>query len=230
MTTFDVEALENLYASVSAGDGIDIGDLQARLTQLFSLERSTEEVRDYRLSRGIWKKLADEISPVSRFLQWRRIDSGRVRFPLDDQPPDCWLTPGDGGNPIGIEVTIAQARERFHLAKELVRLFWSRGFIGVPDDAPQEEFDRAMSANPTMYSTEQAVSAIGGGILRCLRRKNRLAFTDFTVLVQAPLSSLPEERWKLLVDEILAGGTRYAFKSAFVIGNADEAPNGFQIF
>lgn len=229
MINFDTVALDDLYERLSSEGGIGVVELQAELRRLFGLPRSNEDLQSYRLSRAPWKKLADEIPPVSRFLLWKNYTAGRVRFPLNNEPPDCWLFPDDGSDPEGIEVTIAQARERFHLAKELISKLWGRGFIGVSDDAPQGDFDLAMSRPRTMYSTDHVVSAVSDGILRCISRKNRPAFAGLTILVQAPLSSLPTNRREMVRDRVIAALGDVSFGELFVIGNADEPPYGFQI-
>jgi hypothetical protein len=126
-------------------------------------------------------------------------------------------------------VTIAQARERFHLATEMERKGIGRGFIGVPDDAAQEVFDRAMARSRVMYTTGQALSAIGGGIHRCLARKNKPKFVGMLLLIQAPLRSLPRQRWAAIRPGLRAAAAPLPFREIYVIGNADERPWGFQI-
>lgn len=229
MSNFDIAALNDLYDRLSSDGGMGVVELQAELRRLFGLPRSNEDLQSYRLSRAPWKKLADEISPVSRFLLWKGYTAGRVSFPLNNEPPDCWLFPVDGSEPEGIEVTIAQARERFHLAKELISKLWGRGFIGVSDDAPQEKFDLAMSRQRTMHSTDHVVSSVSDGILRCISRKNRPAYAGLTVLIQAPLSSLPTDRREMVRDRVIAALEDVPFGKLFVIGNADEPPYGFQL-
>lgn len=117
MGNFDIEALKNLYEKLSSDEGMEVFELQAELKRLFDLPRSSEDLRSYRLSRVPWKILADEITPVSRLLCLRSYTACRVRFPFNNAPPDCWLIPHNGSELEGIEVTIAQARERYHLAR-----------------------------------------------------------------------------------------------------------------
>src|SRR5690349_17755423 len=113
---FDRHILDEFYARVSVESGVDISSFQRDLASLFTRPRSKEDLRDYRLSKGPWKKLADEIVPVSGYLICNGVVSGRVRFSLNDQIPDAWLWRDDQEERVGIEVTIAQARERYHLA------------------------------------------------------------------------------------------------------------------
>src|SRR4051812_949171 len=120
MEPFDVQALEDLYARISAEDGLGVAALQTELMDLFVRPRSRIDLNDYRIAKSPWKKLADEVTPVSRLLRFNGVDYGRVRFPLDNKAPDCWFWPSDSKERIGIEVTIAQGKERFYLASELV--------------------------------------------------------------------------------------------------------------
>jgi len=229
MKPFDSRALKEFYTRISAENGVSVADFQMSLEDLFARPRSAGDLNHYRLSRSLWKELADEVTPVSRFLRFHSIESGQIRFPLDNHPPDCWLWKDGETDPVGIEVTIAQAAERYRLAKELVDTGRGRGFIGVSDDAPRADFDCAMARQRVMYSTGQALSAIRHGILRCLSRKDKPKFAGFILLIQAPLVSLPRERWEAITGELCAAALSLPFREVHVIGNAGERPWGFQI-
>jgi hypothetical protein len=230
MLPFDLAALNDFYARISAEEGVAPLYLQDSLADLFSRPRSDADINSYRLSAGLWKKLADEVVPVSKFLRAFSIGQQRVRFPLNDKPPDAWLWHQGSHDPIGIEVTIAQARERFHLARELIGSRMGRGFIGVADDAPQASFDRAMSRQRVMFSTPQALEAVGSGILRALTRKNDpTKYAGFTLVVVAPLFSLPRERWTAIVPRLKLAAARLPFHSVYVLSNASENLWGIQI-
>lgn len=225
MTTF----LEAFYERISAQAGISLADFKNELDRLKARPRSDDDLNAQRLSRQGWKKLKDEVMPVSRFLRSRGIGSGRIRFPLDDQPPDCWLWEHRGATPCGIEVTIAQATERYHLNKELVETGQGRGFIGLPDNAPRSDFDRVMSNPHEMYSTEQALKAIRGSILDRLAAKDRQRFAGFDLLIQAPLSILPRERWDEIKSDLAAAAVPLPFREIIVISDGDDEPWGFSI-
>jgi hypothetical protein len=229
VSRFDTTALDDLYARVCATEGVGVADLQAQLADLFGRDRSENDLNDYRLSKQPWKKLADEITPVSRFLRIRKINFGRIRFPLNDEPPDAWFWESSDSEPIGIEVTIAQGTERFHLAKELVDSGFGRGFIGLPDDAPPADFKRAMSGQRIIYTSEHALSAIRNGISLCLIRKNRPDYEGCILLIQAPLRSLPYDRWDAIKPDLRAAAASLPFREVHVVGNADATPWGFQI-
>ncbi len=221
--------LNEFYSSAKAGTSV--ADFQVALRGVFARPRSDDDLKDHRLNRRSWKKFADEVTPVSRFLRFRGIESGQIQFPLDlgkDKYPDCWLYKDGGDGPVGIEVTIAQARERYHLANELVETGEGRGFIGVSDDAARGDFDRAMSGSRKAYSNDQALSSIRDGICRCLSRKNKPKFAGFVLLIQAPLlDSLPQERWESIKDDLCAAATALPFREIHVIDGMDCW--GFQI-
>jgi hypothetical protein len=189
---FDLRVLEEFYARLSAKNGVGIAEFQESLRSYFKRARSAQDLDDYRLSRSAWKKLVDEVMPVSRFLRVQGVESGRVQFLLDNGVPDCWLWKNSVKNPVGLEVTIAQGTERYRLARELVeKKDLSPGFIGLPDDAPRRDFDRAVSRGRVMYSTEQALAAVRRGVLRCLYRKNQQKFDGIDLLIQGPLPPEP---------------------------------------
>jgi hypothetical protein len=229
MDPFDICGLNEFYARISAKCGVSVTNFQAELTGLIERPRSDRDLNDYRLSKPPWKKLADEVTPVSRFLRFYGVDSGQIRFPMDNHPPDAWLWQDDENDRVRIEVTIAQARERFHLAKELAGTGLGRGFIGLPDDAPQTAFDHAMSRIRVMYSPNQALSATRRGILRCLARKDKPKFAGFILVIQAHLLSLPREHWEKIRDALSEAAAALPFAQVHVIGDANERLWGFQV-
>lgn len=226
---FDVGTLQNFYDDLSAPSGMSVTDFQNRQATLFAKGRSTGDLNDYRLGKNLWKKLRDEIMPVSRFLKYEQIEVDRVRFPLDNYTPDCWLLI-DNGDDLGIEVTIERGREQYHLTKEMNENGMGRGLIGIQDDAPQTEFDCRMSKPRIMYTSEQSLEATKAGILRCLSRKNDHKYDGvFYLLIQAHLSTLPKERWGAITEELSEEATNLPFQEVHIIGNANEEPWGFRI-
>jgi hypothetical protein len=91
------------------------------------------------------------------------------------------------------------------------------------------EFDRAMASPRIAYATGQALAKIAGGILRCLTKKNNPKFAGFIPLVQAPLLSLPRERWGAVNDILRAAASSLPFGEVYVMSNADEDPWAIQI-
>jgi hypothetical protein len=225
----DVEALKKFYYDLSTPDGMSVTDFHSRLSTLFAKDRSFNDKNEYRLGKKPWKKLSDEITPVSRFLNYRHISADRIRFPLDDNTPDCWLL-NVCGEDRGIEVTIERGRERYHLAKEANENGVGRGFIGIQDDAAQSEFDNCMSKPRSMYSSEQAFDATKAGILRCLSKKIGHNFSKvFYLVIQAHLTSLSKERWSAIKEELSQKAASLPFKEVYVIGDTGSELQGFQI-
>lgn len=229
VSPFDVAALTEFYSRISSEHGMSVAQLQTELMSLFERPRPKSDLRDYRLSRNSWKNLADEVVPISKWLHFMEISSGRIRFPLNDSPPDAWLWHEGAKEPIGIEVTIAQARERFHLARELTSKKLGRGFIGVNDDAPQSAFDEKMAKPRSAYASTEVLSKIGAGIKRCLANKNKPKYAGFTLLIEAPLLTLPRDRWGMIKGELLVEAAASPFEEIFVVSNASDKPWAFQI-
>lgn len=226
---FDIDALNNFYEDLSSQDGMSVKDFHLRLAALFKDDRSSQDIDDYRLGKNRWKKLRDEITPVSQFLKFNNLGVDKVRFPLDNNTPDCWLL-NIKGEDRGIEVTIERGREKYHLTKEMNECGLGRGFIGVQDDAPQTEFDNRMSNPRFMYSSEQALEETRRGILRCLSKKNDQRYSKvFYLLIHAHLTTLPKQRWSAIQQELSQEAASLPFMEIHVIGNADSEPWGFQI-
>jgi hypothetical protein len=219
------EALDRLLSTAQQDAPIAI--LQDALTQLLDAERSEAEMVDWRLRRGKLKKVCDEIIPVARLMRYLGAKRGTLRFPLDSKVPDCFWTPSSAGRPIGIEVTIAQGRGRHILAEELVRAprgGITRGFVSLQDGAPKAQVKATKESQRAMYSTAQALNAVGGGILRCLHEKNQEKYRDMVLVIEAPLEALPQERWKTLQPDLAAEAKSLPFQRVFVLGGGERLP------
>lgn len=223
----DLDTLQSLEARLSALDGVTTSELSELLAEAFEGERSAKDVDDYRLGTRPWKKLRDEVSPVSAFLNYRTLE-GVARFPLDNKVPDAWFTP-EGGAPVGIEVTRALGRTDYELAKELVRNGVGRGFIGLQDNAPKADFDHALQRPRAMYTTPQALDTVSTGIQRCLEAKNNSKYAGMWLLVLAPLSNLPRERWEVIVPALRQQAVPMPFDQVHVFDARGQLPCGFQI-
>jgi hypothetical protein len=211
------------------GTKLALADFHAEFAQLLNCKRTSEELTDARLSRGRWKRIIDEVTPVERFLKFGNVTAGYVKFQLNNQVPDCWFWEKESGTPLGIEVTVAQARERYHLAKELVRKGIGRGFLGLSDSSTEQTFKKATARPRVMYSTEQALSAVKKGITLSLEKKKHPKYVGMDLLIQAPLRSLPDERWNLVKEELIAAASDMPFRQINVIGNTDQKIFGFRI-
>lgn len=226
---FDVDKLNEFYEEISSDEGISIGSFQDSLKSLFQDQRSSSDIENFRLGKSPWKKLRDEITPVSRFIEFNDIGADRIRFPLDNHTPDCWLL-FDVSENLGVEVTIERGREKYHLAKELNETGRGRGFIGIQDDSSQTKFDERLSKPRTMFSSEQALEATKAGIIRCLSRKNETKYKNIHyLLIQVHLNNLPKERWSLIKDDLRQVAKKLLFQEIHVIGDAGDESWGFQI-
>jgi hypothetical protein len=115
------------------------------------------------------------------------------------------------------------------LGQELNEKQVGRGFLGLPDDAPPAAFAERLARPRVMYSTEDALTVIGNGIKRCLIKKNHPKYADHDLLIEAPLRSLPRERWSHIEDILRSAASAMPFRQIHVIGNQDTEPFGFRI-
>jgi hypothetical protein len=196
--------------------------VRAELEALFGRSRSKTDIDNFRMGKNPWKKLSDEICPLLRFLIANGMNEGRVCFPLNDKVPDCWYWPDKSKTPIGIEMTFALGRERIELGRELVEKGIGRGFIGLQDDAPKASFDKALSRQRVMYSSDHALSATKKGILSCLSKKNKQQYDGMILIMQAPLRSPPVERWEYMAQDLITEASLLPFKEIYLIGNSES--------
>ena len=221
---FDLDTLQSLEVRLSSPKGVTTSELTELLSTVFADERSTKDVDDYRLGKRPWKKLRDEVSPVSAFLSFKDLE-GNARFPLDNKVPDAWFT-SNGDVTVGIEVTRALGRTDYELAKEMVHEGVGRGFLGLQDNALKADFNHPLQRPRTMYSTRQALVTVSEGIQRCLEAKDKIKYAGMWLLVLAPLSNLTRERWEAIVPALKQKAAPVSFDQVHVF---DGRSWGFQI-
>lgn len=187
---FTQETLQMLYHAVSAPGGVTVAELHALVGEFSSRPIAEVDLRAYREGRKPWKKLRDEVVPVEHFLSAAYPDDARVRFPLDDQPPDAWVTV-DNDHAMGIEVTGALARAGVEVGKSLAEGKPVPGFIALHDDAKQYEFDRARARGRITHSRKGIDAMIDQAITARLAGKDKQKFADQILIVTAPIGSSP---------------------------------------
>ena len=132
------------------------------LAKYFSGGREECEKHAYRLGTRRYKKVRDEVAPVVGLFHELGLP-GTLHFPLDSHVPDAWYSPVSSQE-IGIEVTRALGRSDYETAKELNETGLGRGFVGLQDNAPAEDFASVMEKPRVAYSTTEAVSTMQEGI------------------------------------------------------------------
>ncbi|CAH2407054.1 hypothetical protein [Mesorhizobium escarrei] len=216
--------LDTIYKVLS--DWTDFETADALVHGYFAGDRTAQEVQRFRARQIPFKKLSDEVVPAMKYL--REIGfKGSLRFPFDNSTPDCWIRTNDG-EVRGIEVTLAKARERVALAKELNETGSGRGYLGLSDEAPQKEFEAKLAGKRAMYTTEAALSSIGAAIKSCLSKKTHSRYAGFDLVIDAPLRTLPADRWKLIEPDLSAAAEPTTFHRVYVVGNS-ELRSGFYI-
>jgi hypothetical protein len=177
---------------------------------------------------GAVKKLRDEVVPVLHHVRFVKA-KGDIRFELNDGVPDCWLRDNLNAPPQGLEVTVAQSREQHRLGQEMNETGIAPGFLGLPDDASEKVFKERLMRARVMYSSEGALKVIGNGIKDCLCKKDHPKYTGHDLLIEAPLHSLPKERWSRIEDDLRSAAGTLPFREIHIIGDHDTSPFGFRI-
>jgi hypothetical protein len=78
-----------------------------------------------------------------------------------------------------------------------------------------------------MYSSASPLKAVADGIKFCLQKKAKPTYAGLDLLIEAPLDSLPHQRWSQIEDELRAAAKAMPFREVHVIGN--HKPFGFRI-
>jgi len=171
-------------------------------------------VEDRRLGRGRLKRLRDEVQPVAHFVAHHAEPSDFVQFPLDTGPIDCTIRHGVDRVRL-VQITVAQAKERFNIMRLLNRIGQSWRFLGVADNEGKDAFEAAMKRGQAMYSTGEAHAIIVRAIGICLQRKQDSRGAD-TLLIDAPLEYLPAERWQVVLPQLSGLAKGSSFTDVFV--------------
>jgi hypothetical protein len=173
--------------------GITVGDFLERRVQVIQHIRARSLTRDFRLAKGHLKRFSDEVTPVAYFVAAQASDADLVQFPLDTGALDCNVH-HCGGRHRKIEITVAQAQERYETGKELNETGWGRGFVGISDCAPKGALRAKMAEPRDAYTTEQAKAAMINAVSICISKKSLNCISD-TLIVSAPLNWLLTKHW-----------------------------------
>jgi len=221
---FTAATLNALYAEISAEGGVTVAALRERITAFSTLAIADVDIQAFREGKKPWKKLRDEVIPVEHFLSAKYPDSARVRFPLDDQPPDAWLTPEPGAEPIGVEVTGALARAGIEVAKGMAGGKVVPGFIALPDDATNAAFAKVKARGRVMNARSSVDRAIDQAIASRMAGKDHVKFSGHILLITAPVGSSPNRSTDELGAAHAAAAASLPFAEVFVLDRSRGSP------
>lgn len=207
--------LDDFYIALKTGT--TVASFLKRYERIIQFIHEEGRTKDYRLARRPVKKLRDEVSPVARFARKHAAPDDRIWFALDDTAPDCYVRHG-GGRLREIEVTVAQARERFNVMIELNRTGIGRGHLGLSDDASTEDFVRQMAQPRVAYAGEEIGYNMICAVAICARKKSD--FQGDTLLIEAPLETLPANRWDDFRPQLAEKVKELAFREVYVTGRS----------
>ncbi|MBV7518969.1 hypothetical protein [Ensifer sp. ENS12] len=196
--TFDVSALNALYATISAESGVEVSELRLLVGHMAQQAMSKPDLAAFRMAQGPWKELHDEVIPVMHFLSAGHTDTTRVRFSLDSSPYDAWVAP-TAGEPFYIEVTEALARSSKESAKNMQAKGAVSGFLGLQDHLPQSEFESAKERNRIFHSRAGVYRALDAGISTAMTKKNKSKYAGFTLLIACDMAmcrTRSDEEWR----------------------------------
>lgn len=220
---FDQVALEQLSEQLKVG--IAVSSLAAQLEQCFRAERAQSDIQSYRERSRPWKKLSDEISPVSRYLEAAGIASGTVRFPQDDAPFDAWLTPEAGTVEIGIEVTVAGARQRITLHKYNRGNRLYRANLALPDDSHEHQYEIAATERRILGTRKGLVDNVKSQISTALAKKaGKSGYGSGVLVIDAALSPITDpDPWPSMAEALKSEAANAPFDTVVVIGTGVHA-------
>ncbi len=184
------DQLELFYAKI--GGVIEVSTLMDEYKRIFPFIHGAGLTADYREARGRLKRLRDEVTPIVGLLKRKASPDDKAKFNLDSSDHDAlWVR---SQSTIKIEATVAQARARLNLMRELNKKGEGRGFLPITDEEETAQFLTVMDEEPSCYSTREYASTLEKAIRLCLQNKQHSP-ADILV-IDAPVSSeyVPFER------------------------------------
>ncbi|MGO6812234.1 hypothetical protein ACCS61_32580 [Rhizobium ruizarguesonis] len=198
LSEFNAAAVERLYSEISSDEGVTVRKLQALVGGMASSPMSRTDLNAYRQGKKPWKRLREEVVPVTHFLAATYPEDTRVRFPLNSGAGDAWVSV-EGCAAIGIEVTGALARSSVEVAKNMVENGAVGGFIALQDNAPQAAFDAARRRARVVHSLAGVNKTLDTAISRQLKAKDDAKYEGYILIVSCSLMSSPgrsESDWR----------------------------------
>ncbi len=211
------DELGDFYATLKSGTSV--ASFLEQYKHIIGFIHAEGLTEDYRLARGRVKRLSDEVSPVARFVRKHAAPEDRIWFALDYTAPDCCVRHGDD-RLREIEVTVAQGNERFNVVTELNQTGIGRGFLGLSDDAPTEHFVRKMAQQREAYTEDEIGRMIIRAVAICARKKSKSR--GDTLLIEAPLQTLPADRWGKFTAALSEEVKELAFSEVYVTGSGSD--------
>jgi hypothetical protein len=213
-----VQQLDRFYELIKSGTSVD--KFLYEYANLFPAIRSSGLLCDYRLGRGRLKRLRDEVTPAARFVRQHAEINDRIQLSLNSSTPDCNVWHSIPPRHRTIEITVAQALERFNLMTELNHTGLGRGFLGLTDDAGKGVFLNAMGQERQMYSTENAYETMAHAVT--LTAQNKSFSQATTLLIESPLEWLPENRWVEARSRLTHLVANLNFSEVYLVGSHDN--------
>jgi hypothetical protein len=184
------DQLELFYAKIRGP--IEVSTLLDEYKSIFPFIHRSGLTADYREARGRLKRLRDEVTPIVGLLKRKAEPTDMAKFNLDSSDYDAlWVR---SQSSIKIEATVAQARARLNLMRELNKKGEGRGFLPITDDEKTERFLAAMDKEPSGYLTKEYVSTLDRAIRLCLRNKQNSPADILVIDAPASNECFPFER------------------------------------
>lgn len=218
-------SVQEIYAVLSNWTSMSL--FESLMQTYFSSDRSESEKAAYRAKEGNMKRLRDEVVPMLHYLRWSGF-SGEVLFKFDNHFPDAHLRTADGRTR-DVEITVALGREQRERGKLLNERGYGSGFVGLQDGESSVTYVETLEGEQRMYSTEHAQLAVKNGIQARLIKKNKEKYRGCDLLIEAPLSALPETRWHPVIEELRQIASDSPFDNIYVVGEQGSELVGFKV-
>ena len=107
------------------------------------------------------------------------------------------------------------------MSKELLETGQSSGYLGLSDDATNEEKWAAATAERGMHTADYALTSVANGVRRCLREKSKSEYAEMILLIEEDFLALSSDRWHAIVPELTIAAKDSPFAEVYVLGKSE---------
>lgn len=178
--------------------------------------------KEFRAWKQPFDTLQKEIRPMSYFARTELKADDVVRFSLNSDPDDCFVT-RQGKIIYTIQITLSRAREHVEIMSHLNKSGSAPGLINLSNKAPSQAYKSKFSRQRISYSRKEQMAGFITGITEAIEGKKFVSGGD-VLIVDAPQYHLANSDLTEFLPQLSDIANAAPFKKVALVGTAPESP------